>query len=204
MELTYLIENILVLEKDTLPHLNKYSFDFDKYQKILNQLNSILNNNFNSSIFINKIKIKNRLSFENSSKIIAMYIDNNETKKYINARIDNKKEKIVEILFDEIEVGDTIEIFIIAYKNMQLLTLSGKTKDFDKPRHYFHIKEKINDNFLKIEQNIEESKKLILFKIFFSICMMLILLFCLYLTNNKKEIRIRNPFVIVEVQNVKK
>lgn len=216
--LTYSIETVICIEKDTIPILNKYAIDYDKYEKISNQVYSILNNNLTNCIFIEKITIENtgtksiqfsdfykndRLSFENNPKIIAVLIDNKTTKKYINARIDNKKEKIVEIIFDEIEVGDVIEFFVISQKSMKFIELNGKTKDFDKPLNSIFKYQSIFDDLEGDEHDISLSKKIISVGIFFSIFMMLVSIWGLLFINNK-VIHIRNPFVVVEVQNVKK
>ena len=216
--LTYSIETLICVNKDTVQKLNKYSFDYDKYQKILNQIYSILNNNLTNCIFIEKITIQNtgtksiqfsdfykndRLSFENSSKIIAVLINNQTTKKYINARIDNKKKEIVEIIFDEIEVGDVIELVVISHRSMKFMELNGKTKDFDKPLNSIFKYQSIFDDLEGDEPDINLSKKIISVGIFFSIFMMIVSIWGLLFMNNK-VIHIRNPFVIVEVQDVKK
>ena len=143
------------------------------------------------------------MSFENSSKIIAVLINNQTTKKYINARIDNKKKEIVEIIFDEIEVGDVIELVVISHRSMKFMELNGKTKDFDKPLNSIFKYQSIFDDLEGDEPDINLSKKIISVGIFFSIFMMIVSIWGLLFMNNK-VIHIRNPFVIVEVQDVKK
>lgn len=218
LELTYTVITKLNLNKENLPQINPNTFDIEVYENLFKNIGSLLDKSLWESIYVDKIIIKNtgtksikltdfynndRLGFRNSKTIIAASIDKKITKKYINAQINITNLEQVKISFDEIEVGDQIEIYVLSREGMKYIELSGKTKDFDAPKKY----NKSNDNneeTIKSAIPIFKTAGFLLFiKLLICIFMFSILTLDLYLKHNNKNLYVRNPFVLLEVENAK-
>lgn len=217
LELTYRIEPNLIMDRDMLPIINQDTFNMESYKNILETLTNILNDGILYELWFDKIIIKNtgsisikltdfykndKLGFKNSKSLIAAYINNKATKKYINANINIVDENFIEITFDEIEPDDSIELFVMSRQGINGLKLCGKTKDFEAPKKYNNY-----ESSIKTQETKQMSKKMEIINIFFVILLIFTIglsFFDLYLTHNKKELWIRNPFVIKEVINANK
>lgn len=216
-EITYDVEHKLLFNKNNLPIVNKDCIYSDAYLEIFKKIQETLDS-FWGELWINKITITNtgnkeiklkdfyqndKLRFDISSSVVAIVINDN-TQKYINTSIKYYHKDFVQINFDTIEPNDSIIIDVISLRKLNYTKLYGKTKYFDSPKEYDKYR---NYQTIQATQTTEKTNKRLPFLLIFMIILLLLgfglSLLETYLQHSHKDLYIRNPFVLKEVQNAK-
>lgn len=149
LNLTCFLKNSAILSYDDYIYVNRHN---KLGVKLLEFLDEFEESYKNEKIFLLEVEIKNcsleqiKKSdfYENDSlmikipyKLISISIDNNKTKKYINASINDKNNECFYINFDTIEPNDSIYIKILHELDFinvdSIFDIMGKTISFDKP-----------------------------------------------------------------------